>query len=362
MFLDLDDQALANDYRADGTECKKYPLRVARCEDCTHCQLMELVEPEILFTKYSYVSGTSNTLREWFDEFAYDVQDENPSCKWPVRVLDIACNDGTLLESFKKIGCEVHGVDPAENLREITKQKGIPVEVAFWDSFVARKLKPFDLITAFNVLAHTPDPLGFLVSCIDAMSIGARLYVLTSQSDWMENGEFDCVYHEHVSYFNEESMRRLASRAGFEIESFSYPEIHGGSMLTTLVNKYRDCELKERDFHIESNETIRNLRMDGWKVIGYGAAAKASVVIQATKLDVDFVVDENPMKHGMQIPGTSIAIVSPSEMIHHDELAIVLFAWNFGPEIIEKVKLARSGVKTCFVYLPGRVVYETDSH
>jgi SAM-dependent methyltransferase len=302
-----------------------------------------------------YVSGTSKTLRESFKQFAWRTlanvkyQDSRP------RVLDIACNDGSLLNEFKNLGCEVVGVDPAKNLRHFTEELGIHVHVGMWDEAAVEAVGQFDIITAFNVLAHTADPQGFLNDCFNSMKSGARLWIQTSQVEWLDNQEFDCVYHEHVSYFSKESMERLAKRCGFVVESMKTVPDHGVSLLTCLRSPYRDMQLRTQEFRRNALDTIFELSNSVWTICGYGAAAKAMVVLQSTDVHLEFIVDENPLKIGRLAPGTLIPVVDQSRLIDPPKLAVVILAWNFADEIKAKVRSLREGKKTCFVILPDKV-------
>jgi hypothetical protein len=355
-FLDLGYQRPANEFTTPSqSHSSGFKLQVNLCGNCTHSQLTEIIPPEQLFSEYLYVSGTSKTLRESFKQFAWRTlanvkyQDSRP------RVLDIACNDGSLLNEFKKLGCEVVGVDPAKNLRHFTEELGIHVHVGMWDEAALEAVGQFDVITAFNVLAHTADPQEFMLNCFKAMKSGARLWIQTSQVDWIENREFDCVYHEHVSYFSRESMMRLARRCGFVVESMKTVPDHGGSLLTCLRSPYRDMQVQPRDFRWRAQDMISELKRDFWTVCGYGAAAKAMVALQSADLYLDFVVDENPLKIGRLTPGGSIPVVDQAHLIDPPRLAVVILAWNFADEIKAKVRSLREGKKTCFVILPDKV-------
>jgi hypothetical protein len=355
-FLDLGYQFPANAFRLPGQlQPKRIRLLVNFCGDCTHAQLDEIIQPEQLFSEYLYVSGTSKTLRESFCRFATSVVSAGRYLTNNLRVLDIACNDGSLLNEFKKLGCEIVGVDPAKNLRHFTEELGIPVHVGMWDESALEAVGQFDVITAFNVLAHTADPQEFMLNCFKAMKSGARLWIQTSQVDWIENREFDCVYHEHVSYFSRESMMRLARRCGFVVESMKTVPDHGGSLLTCLRSPYRDMQVQPRDFRWRAQDMISELKRDFWTVCGYGAAAKAMVALQSADLYLDFVVDENPLKIGRLTPGGSIPVVDQAHLIDPPRLAVVILAWNFADEIKAKVRSLREGKKTCFVILPDKV-------
>ncbi len=192
--LNLERQPLANDYEG---EHGFFPLAVNHCPACGHGQLAAEVDPKILFSHYPYVTGTSQTLRTYCEEFAEMVTRENDP---DGALLEIGCNDGTQLRAFKSRGWNIHGCDPASNMAKA--QEGLPVLREFWSLKTADEWDHrFDVIVAQNVLAHVPDPVLFLAAVRLALKPDGIAYIQTSQADWLRNAEFDCVYHEHFSYF-----------------------------------------------------------------------------------------------------------------------------------------------------------------
>jgi len=330
--IDLGKQPLANNYG----ETKKYPLVVNACKDCDHAQLSISVDPKKLFSHYLYESGTSQTLRDWFRHFSKKVVVGS--------VLDIASNDGTFLKYCKRHGHKVQGIDPAENL----VPKSIPTRVAFFDEHTRFDTK-FDTITAFNVLAHTPNPLSIMKGIRENLADDGTAYVMCSQGSQFTKGQFDTIYHEHHSYYSVRSMIALANRAGLYVSTLSQEPIHGGSTLfrikklpTIDFNKYRqdveDIIAEAKDF------CPRN------KMVAYGAAAKGVVFLNATGLKPEYVVDEAKIKWQHKIPGTNIPIYGRQQLWHEpDDLTILVLAWNFFDEIVAKVKKTRPNNNDQFV-------------
>ncbi len=322
--LDLGEQPLANNYDSD----EKYPLKLLYCDKCWHAQLSYFVDPEKLYRNYYYVSGTSNTLRQWFKDFA-SKQSGN-------TVLDVASNDGSLLLEFANLGWITLGVDPAENL-DTQGQRTIH---AFFDETSVFGNK-FDLITAFNVLAHGPNPLSLLKGIYNNLKDDGVAYIMTSQGSMFENGQFDTIYHEHHSYFSPRSFQTLANRAGFTDITMSIEPIHGGSMLFRLTkskNKTNlDCQRPDFEGFAAKCEGIQP-----YKIVGFGAAAKGVVVINALKQDLAYIIDEAPLKIGKYLPGTKIPILPPETLEGDpDNLFIIIYAWNFYDEILAKIKKLR---------------------
>lgn len=326
--LDLGEQPLANNYDSN----EKYPLKLMYCDNCWHAQLSYFVDPEKLYRNYYYVSGTSNTLKEWFSDFAdrFGEGKDKP-------ILDIASNDGSLLLEFKKRGWRTVGVDPAENI----DTQGIDTRHDFFDETWAIPNTSFSIITAFNVLAHGPNPLSVMKGIYNNLHLDGVAYVMTSQGSQFENGQFDTIYHEHHSYFSPRSFQKLANRAGFTDINMTVEPIHGGSMLFKLTKSNKKTSLMCERPDFEGFKAKREL-VKPYKTIGFGAAAKGVVVINALKQDLEYVVDEAPLKIGKNIPGTDIPIVDIEFMANDpDNLFIIVYAWNFYDEILNKIREAR---------------------
>lgn len=341
VAIDLGAQPLANGYTDPDPEF--HELKLLYCEDCYHAQLSKFIDPEKLYRHYLYVSGTSNTLREWFKDFAARKEFDlvQPRSK---KILDVASNDGSTLIEFAERGWEVLGVDPAENI----DTQGIPTLHEFFGETWEVDTK-FDLILAFNVLAHGPDPLGMLKGIYNNLTDDGTAYVMTSQASMFDNGQFDTIYHEHHSFFSLKSFQTLANRAGFTDISYEIADIHGGSYLFKLTKSDDWAELPQKRPDFEGfADKVANIHP--YKLVGYGAAAKAVVVINSLKQDLAYVVDEAPLKIGTFIPGTKIPIVSP-ELLRSDtdNLVIIVYAWNFYEEIVVKIKKLRPNRSDVFI-------------
>ena len=325
LCLDLGEQPLANNYDSH----ERYPLAINYCENCWHAQLTYFVDPEKLYKNYYYVSGTSKTLKDWFNSFA----GRFPK---PGTMLDIASNDGSLMREFKYRQWSVFGVDPAENI----VPGDLNVRVDYFNESYSDPWQ-YDLITAFNVLAHVPDPLSILKGIYHNLKEDGVAYVMTSQAYMFQNGQFDTIYHEHHSYFSPHSFWTLANRAGFVNISYTIEPVHGGSYLFKLTksNHKTGWYGKRPDFE---GFKAKVDKIKPYKIVGFGAAAKAVVVINALNQPLDYIVDEAPLKIGKNIPGTDIPIVS-TEFLQYDSanLIIIVYAWNFYDEIVNKIKNLR---------------------
>ena len=364
-YLDLGRQCLANSYHNGSLELNTYPLALQRCAICEHSQLSISIDPKLLFDHYLYVSGTTSTLREYFSTFARAVESEH---RGTLRVLDIASNDGSLLREFIGRGHSAIGVDPAKNLADVARSNGVDTVCSYWPGDVARSfMGEFDVVVAMNVLAHVPDPLSFLIACKEALRPGGSVYIQTSQCRMLANGEFDAVYHEHISYFTAKSFHALASRAGLRVVSGTIEEIHGGSYLWRLVpladlsqaqestllhaelqegryesETYRKFAKKAKHIAKETKRIVEQLRQSGYSAIGYGAAAKGNTFLNFAQIDLEYIVDDNELKVGLFTPGRNIPIKRTSAIVNEQRpLAIVILAWNFADEIRHRVRALR---------------------
>ena len=360
-YLDLGEQPLANSYHK-GEVLPLFPLKVNLCEDCFHSQLSMVVEPSLMFKHYLYVSGTTHTFRKHCEELAADAVKRLAAIQ--PRVLDIACNDGTLLGYFRDLGCRVQGVDPAENLRELTKEKNIPVEVGYWGSGMADKLDgDYDIVTGTNVFAHVDNISVFLDECVKVLNDEGMIVLEFPYCDELiSKCEFDTIYHEHLSYFLVNSMRALVDRKRLTISDIVTTPIHGGSIRFFISKGSDHCDkvpdfidnectkgLLNKDTYVNFGNQVEKSKVDTLqlvhqlqaadkRVIGYGASAKGNTMLNYFGLDLEYIVDDNEMKWGFLTPGRNIVIKSPQDMAEEHELYIVILAWNFFDEIVEKIE------------------------
>lgn len=365
LTLDLGKQPLANNYIKDLKKDKEefYPLAVNRCQDCNHLQLTHIVDPEIIYRNYSYVSGTSQTYLDYMDWFARWCR-EYTDCYYGT-VLDIGCNDGSQLDAFRAIGFTTYGVDPAENLFDISTGKKHQVVCGFWNEKSIKKLKhdKFDIVVCQNAFAHNPDPYTFLKLLEPLMKKKGLIFIQTSQADMVLNGEFDTIYHEHISFYNIESMRALAKRADWNLVDVVKTPIHGTSYIFVLSPNYKrpkhiknlislESKLQNADTYVnwaervddirtEFEETCNEYRENGYKIIGYGAAAKGMTLLNyATNIKMDYIIDDNLLKQGTFSPGQNIPIVSSEhlqKLTDKDKVLFIPLAWNVYTEIKNRI-------------------------
>ncbi len=374
LTLDLGAQPLANSYKDHPEDIQEeFPLAINRCEKCYHVQLTHAVNPELMFKEYLYVSGTTNTMRQHFDWFANFTKEyfDFANAARPMNVLDIGCNDGTQLDYYKEKGLDTYGIDPAENLYE-RSSKNHTVFMKYFDmDFVVENPQTYDIITAQNVFAHNYDPLKFLCAARNIMNSDSLLFIQTSQADMILNNEFDTIYHEHINFFNINSMNELCKRKELYLIDVVKCPLHGNSYIfvisknksirrqahiQNLIDMERKAGLMNEATYIEYANRCKKVvsdlrsvcddynRLDvGFSVIGYGAAAKGMTLLNYSKIKLDYIIDDNPLKQGKYTPGSNVPIVSSDVLkdIKNGILFIPL-AWNFYDEIKGRIKQKRN--------------------
>lgn len=364
-ILDLGLQPLANSYRLPDTDSDEeiFPLHLRVCEQCLHAQISVAVDPGILYEDYSYVSGTTSTLKSYFKDFAEEIAKRGAE----TSVLDIAANDGSFVKALRDAGLNGVGVDPAKNLVELAISEGLAMHLGFWTSEFALNFdQKFDVITAMNVLAHVGDPADFLKGCRTALKVNGSIFIQTSQALMINRGEFDTIYHEHHSFFNTRSLQRLAERANLYVVDGKYVDVHGTSYrwelkakptskplflledeisrgMTKIETFFRFAEIAKHRAQ-ETASIIQFQKEKGIAICAYGAAAKAHTFFNFANIKPDLVVDDNPLKQGRMSPGTGVVIKHPSCIQEINEpLQFIVSAWNFSHEIKERISIIRGG-------------------
>ena len=376
VLLDLNEQPLANSYHKEDEKLDSYPLGVNLCNNCYHIQLTHIVNPDLLFKDYLYVSGTTKTLHDnmkWFVDYVL----EQTSYGNGNGVLDIACNDGTQLDYFQDAGFDTYGIDPAENLYELSSQN----HNVICDYFNSEPFGLFDVITAQNVFAHNSNPKEFLDECDKLMHDDSVLYIQTSQAEMILNNQFDTIYHEHVSFFNINSFVELTKRTNLNLVDVVKTPVHCISYLFKLTKNrfdgrrrvFNELEI-ERQRGLYSKKTydryklnvlevvndfkelVEDSKREGFKLVGYGAAAKGMTFLNFADVKLDFVIDDNSLKQELYTPGTNILIKSVDHLKSYDDDDKILFiplAWNFYDEIRERIKVVRDNENDWFLrYFP----------
>lgn len=363
-ILDLGMQPLANSYHKNKDDIlETFPLKLILCKNCYHLQLSHVVNPTLMFKNYLYISGISNTINNYFNWFADFTISKHKNKSG--TVLEIACNDGSQLDKFKNKGWITIGVDPAENIYEISSQKGHTIYCGFWDSKISNDIiknhNTVDLIVAQNVFAHLDNVDNFLFNCKKIMNDNTLLFIQTSQANMLINNEYDTIYHEHLSFFSINSMNVLVKRMGLFLNNVTKTNIHGTSFIFEIskLNDPKNTEdllLEEYKYLYDSsfyynyrqqcldntNKLVYAIKMyksNNYKIISYGASAKGNTILNFIKDDyVDYIVDDNNLKCGLYTPGTNI-LIKPSDSLREEKnkIAILMLTWNFEKEIKNKI-------------------------
>jgi len=372
QFLDLGETALANKFLTEDeldTPEPTYPLRVGFCHGCGHVQLTERVPPSAMFEDYLYLSSASDTLRSHLYELS-DIVVTRHDLTPDDLVIDIGCNDGTLLLGFARHGVRTLGVDPARNLAELAEHSGIDRFVGFFDSHSSREIVDrwghASVITATNTFPHIPELHDFMDAIGRALAPGGAFVIEAHYLvDMLEQGAFDTIYHEHVSYWALGPMQTLFERHGMQAVHAERLPIHHGQLRITVqrqgegdVDSSVDRILeRERELEIdrfstyeafagethrikqELNETVATLLHDHNRVVGYGAPAKGSTLLSFLELGPDkisYIVDRSPLKQGRYTPGSHIPVVAPERLLTDQPDYVLLLAWNFADEVLDQ--------------------------
>ena len=370
LFLDLGSTALANKFlrpeELSATE-PTHPLRVGFCHDCAHVQLMEHVPPPEMFTDYLYMSSASDTLTQHLHALS-DVVSRRAQLGPGKLMIDIGCNDGTLLGGFGRHGVRTLGVDPAKNLAELTKASGIERYVGFFTADSACEIRarwgPADAITATNTFPHIPRLRDF-VEGIKTLLAPEGVFVIEAHYllDLLEQVAFDTIYHEHVSYWALGPMVRLFEAAGLQVVDVERLPIHHGQLRVFVQHAGRGQVqpsvaarlAQERAYGLDRFDTferfaektaqlkralierLRQLHAQGKRVAGYGAPAKGNTLLSFLELDasvIEYIADRSPLKQGRVTPGRHIPVVAPDRLLEDRPDYVLLLAWNFADEVL----------------------------
>jgi hypothetical protein len=360
--FDLGLQPPANDFRRPGTPREGYyPLKVLFCPKCTLSQLSVVVNPDVLYRHYSYVTSTSTTMNAHFDHLIELLNAEQPI----KSLVEIGSNDGAFLKAVKsKTQAIVLGIDPAVNL---THECGVPTIPDFFNVTTARNALGWtgghpSVVVARHCVAHMDDLRKF-VAALEIMAGKDTLIAIEIpyMRDTLKRVEFDQIYHEHLNFISLKSLEVLLDFTPFHIHRVVHYAVHGGTVLVLLrhddssvpptVSEYvrEDATSLEdwRSFGIKANNKIQEMRnvvisrTSDHIVCGFGASAKASVWIHACRFNngnIAFVTDNSPLKPGKLMPGTNIPIFAQSDLASSPAKYAVMFCWNFKTEVLESQK------------------------
>ena len=372
IFADLGRSPPSNAFRTvEQLDQPEYtlPLRVYVCHECQLVQMPAYDKREQIFNEnYAYFTSTSPTAVKHAEDYVVDIT-HRLSLDTTSLVVEIASNDGYLLQHFKDIDVPVLGVEPARSVADIALEKGIDTCVDFFGEGPAEEIKSgygrADLIHAANVLAHVPDIHDFVAGFnILLKSQGTVTFEFPHLLNLIKGVQLDTIYHEHYSYLSLWALEPIFSRHDLRVYDVEYLPTHGGSLRlyvchedaqiteVSTVNELRAQEalsgIGTMDYYasfahaivdVKSQllEFLLNLQFDGHRIAGYGAPAKATTLLNYCGIDqdlIEYTTDLSPAKIGKFIPGTHIPIVDESVLFKNSPDYLLIFPWNLKASIV----------------------------
>jgi SAM-dependent methyltransferase len=367
-----------------------YPLTLAFCRRCALVQILETVPPEQLFREYLYFSSFSEALVRHAQSIAEGVI-RSQRLDETSLVVEIASNDGYLLQHCVAAGIPVLGIEPARNIAQVASSRGIPTLSEFFSADLATELvrqgRRADVIIANNVIAHVPDINGVMRGvCTLLKRDGVFVMETPYVRDLIDHLEFDTIYHEHVFYYSLTALEALFRRNGLAAAHVERVPIHGGSLRVTVRHAgtegdaptvaamleeeaewgvaddryYRHFGDRVRSLRRQLCSMLEELKASGKRLAAYGAAAKGSTLLNYMGIDrhlLDFVVDRSTYKQGRYMPGVHLPIHAPEALLTEKPDYVLLLTWNFADEIVaQQAEYRRRGGKFIIPVPAPRVI------
>ncbi|MGH9450703.1 MAG: class I SAM-dependent methyltransferase [Terriglobia bacterium] len=347
-----------------------FPLELAFCPECSLVQILETVPPETMFSSYPYFSSFSDTAIRNAESIAQRLIAQR-NLDASKLVIEIASNDGYLLQFYRGAGVPVLGIEPAANIAQVAEtERGIPTLCEFFNADLAKRLRQegrrAEVIHANNVLAHVPG----LNSVIEGVRIllkddGVAVIEVPYVKEMIERCEFDTIYHEHLCYFSVTALHHLFERHGLILQDVERLPIHGGSLRLFAVPRaaaersdavgamladehargidrvsfYQGFAHDVEKLKGEIRKQLGELKSKGKRLAGYGAAAKGSTLLNYCGIGLetlDFVVDRSTYKQGLYMPGVRLPIFPPDKLLESQPDNVLLLTWNFADEIMQQ--------------------------
>lgn len=372
QFFSLGQMPLVNSFlRKEEIEHEEtFDLSVGFCPQCYLVQLMNTVSPEKLFRNYIYFSSTSTSFLEHCKNTA-EYLTKKLNLNSQSLVLEVASNDGVLLQYFQQLEIQILGVDPAENIAKVANEKGMKTIPEFFNFGFAKKLKEeehieADLVFGANVFAHVPEILDFVKGVQTILKPeGTAVFEFPYIKGLLEN-KFDTMYHEHVFYYSLLALQNLWTRANMEIYRIEMIPTQGGSLRIfashqgafPVEESVRELESSERSGEYEKIETYRamerrvlalrdellalltRLRREGKHIAAYSAPAKGNILLNyfGLKNYLDFIVDKSEAKQGLYTPGTHFFVYPPEKIYEEKPDYLVILCWNIVDEVVKQLR------------------------
>ncbi len=394
-FVDLGMSPLANSFlNADTLNHKEsfYPLHVFVCDRCLLVQLEEFESPQHIFSTYAYFSSYSESWLRHAEEYVKMMMSRFEFDQ-KSQIIEIASNDGYLLQYFKKRDIPILGIEPAANVAKIAQKKGIPTLIKFFGIETAKELvlagKQADLILGNNVLAHVPNLNDFVAGLkILLKPNGIITMEFPHLLQLIQQNQFDTIYHEHFSYFSLLAVQRIFSSHLLTIFDVEELPTHGGSLriyakhiknkappinesVNILIEKENQFGLANISTYTNFQGKVNSAKRDihnffisaksaGKKIVGYGAPAKGNTLLNYCDIGSDFIeytVDRNPYKQRLYLPGTHIVIKSPEKIRETMPDYLVILPWNLKDEIMVQMSYIRNWGGKFVVLIPEVKIY-----
>lgn len=347
----------------------RFPLDLVLCPNCSLLQITATVPREMLFRNYPYFSSFSDTMLRHAQALAENLTSSLKLTSESL-VIEVASNDGYLLQYFKSMGIPVLGIEPATNIACVAEAKGIQTINEFFDDQLAAKLrqqgKQADVIIGNNVLAH----VAYLHEFVEGVRLllkphGTAVFEVAYARETIDQCEFDQIYHEHLCYYSLTALVYLFALHGLKVIDAEVITIHGGSLriyvrapdhahpserMSALLEEERTWGIKDKNAYadfvaqVEAKREsllalLRELKTAGKRIAGYGAAAKGAVMLNAFGIGpelLDYVVDRSTYKQGLYMPGCHLPIYAPERLLVNRPDYTLMLAWNFKNEILEQ--------------------------
>jgi 2-polyprenyl-3-methyl-5-hydroxy-6-metoxy-1,4-benzoquinol methylase len=379
LFANLGSSPLSNSFLKKSDLIKKepiFPLHVYVCRNCFLVQLEKFKNPDKIFRDYAYFSSYSETWINHASKYVDKVIDKFELDKNNF-VIEIASNDGYLLQNFKNKDIPCLGIEPALNIAKVAKKKGINTIVEFFGTKIAKELsfkqQKADLLIGNNVLAHVPDINDFVKGMeILLKSNGIITVEFPHLMKIIEENQFDTIYHEHFSYFSLYTVMKIFEEHNLKIFDVEKLQTHGGSLRVYATHKKNTTHIinnevkkileKEIEFGIKDISTytnfqnkiikvkkqlldfVDNAKKEKKKIVCYGAAAKGNTLLNYCNIGldyIDYVVDRSSYKQGLYLPGTHIPIKNPDEIKRTKPDYVLILPWNLQEEISNQMNFIK---------------------
>ena len=367
--LNLGNQPPANSLQKIKKNQSTIPLNMLRCSSCYTLQLNATIKPSHLFSKYLWVTGTSEVIKRYRDFFVRKIKKNHSSNSR--NLLEIASNDGFFLKEFKKNKFNILGIDPAKNIAKIANAQNIPTIAKFFNLKISKIIKKkyfsFDIVVCRNVIPHVENIHSVVSGIANVLSKNGKAYIEFHYAENLnKNLHYDYIYHEHIFYFTLLSMTNLLKKHNLNVLDYFKSPISGGSLVLVVskMNSEKSNRLKKLIAHEIKNKVNKKIYWKNFSnkcifhknllkkkledfvskkltIAGYGASARSSTLLNYCKItnkQLKFVADKSPIKKNLFTAGSGILIKNPTKSIFKDVNCIFILAWNFKDEIMRYLK------------------------